>query len=82
MKFVCLALVALMTSVAAAADAPDNDKKTKERDPDRVICRTEPVTGSRLAKERRCLKASEWAALKRENRDNVDKVQKMRWKNE
>jgi hypothetical protein len=43
------------------------------KDPNRVICRTEETTGSRLQAERRCLTAQQWAELQRETRMEMDR---------
>ena len=51
-----LALVAAIPSAAAAAG--------KAPDPDRQICKSKPVVGSRLKRVRECHTAQEWEELK------------------
>jgi hypothetical protein len=44
-------------------------------DPNRVICRTEEVIGSRLQSKRRCMTAQQWEALRQEERATVERIQ-------
>jgi hypothetical protein len=46
------------TSQAEAAPPPDS---ARERNVDEVVCRTEPVIGSRAKKRRVCLTRRQWA---------------------
>jgi hypothetical protein len=57
--------------VLVAGSAAAQTKASK--DPNRVICRVEQTTGSRLQSERRCLTAQQWAELERETRLEVDR---------
>jgi hypothetical protein len=68
----------LLLSIAACVATPAVASATSQSsspNPDRVICRSEPVVGSRLAKKQRCMTASEWAELKRLTRETTEKVQ-------
>ncbi len=58
---------ALIGTVAFATEPP------KSRS-DKIICRTEPANGSRLAKTRACHTAAEWAELRRQQKDNIDSI--------
>jgi hypothetical protein len=52
----------------AATNAPDGaTARAAAADEDRTICRSEPQLGSRVRKNRICLKQSEWRAVEREN---------------
>jgi hypothetical protein len=44
-------------------------------DANRVICRNMAETGSRLGHTRACHTAREWADLRRQTRENVDRIQ-------
>ena len=44
-------------------------------DPNRVICRTEEVIGSRLQSKRRCMTTQQWEALRREERATIERIQ-------
>lgn len=46
-------------------------------DPDQVICRRQDVTGSRLASTKACQTRRDWAARKREERDVLEKIQRI-----
>ncbi|MCA8894659.1 MAG: hypothetical protein KDA48_05330 [Amphiplicatus sp.] len=68
--------------VARAEDAPqdaaveqDTDESAKSDD-DRIICRSIMVTGSRIAKERVCGTAKEWADHKKRSREELERTQR------
>jgi len=46
-----------------------------KQDPNKVICRTEDVIGSRLQTTKTCLTASEWADKEREARRTTERIQ-------
>lgn len=50
-------------------------------DPNRVICRKEDSTGSRVSARRVCATASEWAARKQHTREGIERAQTQRYKN-
>ena len=50
-------------------------------DPNRVICRKQNDTGSRLTSKRICLTAAEWSAMKSQNRQAVERTQSSRTTN-
>ena len=83
MKKRVLALVlalALSPTGAFAEEAPANTP-AKADDADKLICRVESTTGSRLQKEKRCLTAAQWREMKRDDRMAVEKAQAGRYKN-
>lgn len=67
-----LAAAAIAASAGARDTKADHEETGKQ---DRIICRTEQDTGSRLKVSRRCHTAAEWSQIKREIRQTVDKVQ-------
>ena len=69
-------LFALAAACAATpALAADTASSKSSRDPNRVVCRSEQVVGSRLAKAERCMTAAEWAEVKRLDREAIEKRQ-------
>ncbi len=70
-------LAVMMTSAAVARER----KATAAVDPDKIICRSEDNTGSRLAKTKRCMSARDWAAEKAANQQDIERVQANRYKN-
>ncbi|HEX8262715.1 MAG TPA: hypothetical protein VF547_07565 [Allosphingosinicella sp.] len=56
---VATGMAVLLASGAPAAAAP-----RKDQDPDRQICKSKPVIGSRLKRVRECHSAAEWEDLK------------------
>ena len=73
--------VALLTVTAASAQvastgngrvAADIGKGSK--DPNRVVCVTEEVTGSRLGTVKTCHTNAEWTQYQREMRNTVDRM--------
>lgn len=57
------------------ACAAETEKKKPGRDPNEMICRTEPVLGSRLAKRRSCMTRSQWIARQASDRALVERTQ-------
>lgn len=53
-------------------------EKAKGRDPNRVICRTIEESGSRLKRVRACHTQAEWDELKRQMKQNIEKIQNSR----
>ena len=70
-----LILLGVAASCAAPTVAMAAAPQGSGKDPNRMVCRTEPVVGSRLAKTQRCMTASEWAEQKRLDRQQVEKSQ-------
>lgn len=64
----------LYASPLLAQTAPAPAKPVK--DPNRVICETIEEIGSRLGGKRICLKASEWAQRRQEDRDSTVAMQR------
>lgn len=65
--------VMLLASLAASASARPAEKKNL--DPNRVVCRSEEVVGSRLQTRKTCMTAMQWDQLEREQRATVDRIQ-------
>jgi hypothetical protein len=68
--------IALVTTTAVLAQ-PSASGESKS-DPNKQICRTQVDIGSRLARTRSCHTAGEWAELRRQARQNIDRIQNMR----
>jgi hypothetical protein len=64
--------VALLTATAVVAQ-PSDGGATGEAN--KQICRSSPDTGSRLGRTRACHTAQEWAELRRQTRQNIDRIQ-------
>jgi hypothetical protein len=75
--FGCFVILALLAPAAALAKRDRNDNEDVG-DPNRVICRTESEIGTRLGKIRRCHTAAQWAYLKRETRNTIERVQSIK----
>jgi invasion protein IalB len=69
--------------VAAQAPAPTPpvQMKGKDTDPNKVVCETQSVVGSRLATRRVCMTRAQWADLRSQDRQEIDKVQVRRGMN-
>lgn len=70
-KFMLIAAI-LMSAAPAVASG---EAKKKQTDPNRIICRTEEVIGSRLQSKRRCLSATEWTQMETDQRNSVERIQ-------
>lgn len=78
-SFVSFALIGSVL-VSTAAFAQEAEKKDK-KDPNRMICKTEPVLGSRLAKNKTCMTAQQWEEQRRLSRMEIDRSQANNYKN-
>ena len=63
-------------SVALAATAAN--AAPKKQDPNKVVCKTIAETGSRLNKTRACHTVAEWAELRRQTKQTVERIQDSR----
>ena len=70
---IAAAAAVLLTSAAPAAGAAK-----KADDPDRSICKSKPVVGSRLKRIRECHTAAEWAEMRRQTRAAIEHIQNSR----
>ncbi len=68
-----LLLVATLGMIPSAAAA--EEKKAESKDPNRMICEKQAVSGSRLAVKRVCMTAAEWEVRKLEDRQAIEKGQ-------
>jgi hypothetical protein len=59
---------------ATTSPAPAAAKAAKRSDGDRMVCKSQPVTGTRFAK-RVCRTAAEWTALSAESRQVLENQQ-------
>jgi hypothetical protein len=62
-------------AITTPADAPPPEQRRDGRDPNRVICRSEPILGSRIATQRQCFTAAEWETIRQQNRMAIDRAQ-------
>jgi hypothetical protein len=60
--------IAAALAMLAAAAAPGSAAETKKKapDPDREICKSKPVIGSRLQRMRECHTAQQWIEMKQQ----------------
>jgi hypothetical protein len=74
----------LLAAVTAATTATPAVSKKGDQvmtgDPNRVICRSEEMIGSRLRRQKRCMTAQEWADIYFDSRRTVERVQGGGWK--
>ena len=66
------AMALLVPQVASAAQEPQPAPRTPAA---KKICKTQTITGSRLATKRVCGTADEWAQQRLQDRQAVEKVQ-------
>ena len=76
-----LRLIALWTVVASSpvyaqvTSIASSNPVRKSGDPNRIVCEVEQTTGSRLGARKVCKTAAEWAQMKQEHRETLEKVQ-------
>lgn len=73
--------IALIAAFALSSTAYAEEGEKKAEDPNRLICKSEEVVGSRLAKQKRCLTKAQWAEDRRIQKLAIDKAQTGRYKN-
>ena len=69
-----------LSSAWPAVAAERREDRPENGDPNRIICRTQEVIGSRLRSQKHCLTAQEWTDIRQENRRTLEKVQGGGWK--
>ena len=78
-KLLSVALLAALAAPAAAqipAPTPHSGQPKAKPDPlDKIVCRTEEGTGSRLNKDKVCLTLREWKDLQDGNQVELQKLQ-------
>ena len=75
-----LALIAT-AGLSISVHAEEPNQKADKSNPDRMICRSEPVIGSRLAKTKRCMTKAQWDEDRRLTRMQLEQNQGGRYKN-
>ena len=72
--------VVLIAAFALSSTAFAEEAEKKD-DANRLICKSEEVTGSRLVKQKRCLTKAQWAEDRRIQKMSIDTAQTARYKN-
>ena len=80
MKTIAVLGFVLLATPALAQSQPET-KKSAKYDPNRMICRSEDSTGSRVTQQKRCLTAQQWADQRLTDRQTVERAQGGGWKN-
>ena len=62
-------------SIGQTTQAPAGQPPKKAFDPNEVVCEKQTVAGSRLATKRVCMTRAQWADLKSQDREEIEKVQ-------
>jgi hypothetical protein len=74
MKLLLMAAGLAMAS-ATAAVAADDEEQEEVDDQNKVVCKTERVTGSRTRTSRICLTRAQWAEMAAATKAKLDKFQ-------
>ena len=77
--FVASAVSLLPVSPAFAQDTQTPPLAKKALDPNQMICEKQEVVGSRLATEKVCHTRAQWADLRLQDRQGIDKAQTNNW---
>ena len=72
-SFSALSAAALSAGVTIAAQPAS--RPAPKKDSERIICRTFQDGGSRLASYRACHTKAEWAELRRQTMQSIDRIQ-------
>lgn len=65
-------------AIAQTTQAPAGQPAKKALDPNEVVCEKQLVAGSRLATKRVCMTRAQWADLKSQDRQEIEKAQVQR----
>lgn len=79
-KSLSIVVAAGVLFLPALADARKTEAVDKN-DPNRVVCRSESNTGSRLAQTKRCMTVQQWEQDKLQNQRDIERIQQNRFKN-
>jgi len=71
-----LCAVFMLAGTAAANESAS--KSAPKSDPDKVVCRLSNDTGSRLGRVRVCKTNAQWAEMRRQTRETIDRIQNNR----
>jgi hypothetical protein len=78
-KFVALSVLIVLAAPALAQTASQttaqNEAQPKSTSADKIICKTEETTGTRLGAHRVCATASEWRELAEQTQAAVQKIE-------
>ena len=70
------AMAAMLSAVPVASQNPAPERPTaSSRDPNRIICERIEEIGTRLGARKACMTAAEWAEQRRQDRQQVDRIQ-------
>jgi len=78
LSFGLMAVPALAGQTVDPVPHEPDRSSVENGDPNRIICRREPIIGSRLGVNRRCMTAAEWAQVRLDNRMQIEHAQKDR----
>jgi hypothetical protein len=79
MKTVALIASLLLSGTAVAAEnSAENTADAGNKKKDKMICRNQTPTGSRLGSTRVCMTESQWVEFRRQTRTDIEKRQTMR----
>ena len=65
-------------TIAQTTQVPANQQSKNTVDPNEMICEKQEILGSRLGKKKVCMTRAQWAELKRQDRQDIEKVQTSR----
>lgn len=79
-NLVAFAVLAAL-AVPATARPANSQEKANLSDPNRMVCRTAEIIGSRLGTKKTCMTAMQWDQLEREQRATTERIQTQRTTN-
>ena len=83
---VAAAFALTVPAVAVGQGQSENSQSTDEKGADvsqnRMVCKRQKSTGTRLGSEKVCMTAAQWAQLKRDQREATERTQAARWKSD
>jgi hypothetical protein len=78
LKVMCVSAALIATAATAQAPSDVPDRNAPNNDPNQVICRNEPVIGSRVNRVRVCKTRAEWADSRSLDRRGIERAQNQR----
>ena len=80
LKLITLTAVVAFGATAAVAQVSSIESSrpdTQSQDPNKVVCERVETTGTRLGAKRVCMTSAQWADQRREQREDLERVQRI-----
>lgn len=81
MRLLSSAAIVMFVPLQVAAQEPPAGPAAVKGDPNQVVCKSRPNVGSRLGGTKTCKTRQEWADMRQQTRETLEKTQQLWQKN-